>query len=462
VITIRQIRSEIPGMLRLAVPLAMAELGWILMHIVDIAMVGRLGADAIAAVSVGTAVFHVFAIVSEGLLLGLDALVSQQYGAGKLDECHRSLWAAIQFALPLSLVMIVLIWAAVPVLPIIGIAPAVTGLTGPFLRALAWSLPPLLLFFGLRRYLQAMHLVRIIPFALISANLVNFGFNYALIYGRFGLPAMGPEGSGWSTTISRTYMLGVLVLYTLAQNRKRNFRIGRFVWPLHGERIREIVKLGIPAAAQIGLEVGAFAASTLIAGRLGAVIVSGHQIAISMASLTFMVPLGIASATAVRVGNAVGRRDPEGANAAGWTGVGVSAAFMSMAAVVFWTLPHPIASIFTRDPQVLSLAVSLLLIAAVFQFFDGVQVTAIGALRGSGDTRTAMLTNIVGWWVVGLPLGAYLCFVRGWGAKGIWIGLCTGLILIGCILAVAWRRRVHWMRMATAEELQEPTAPELI
>lgn len=461
-ITIGQIRSEIPGMLRLAVPLAMAELGWILMHIVDIAMVGRLGADSIAAVSVGTAVFHVFAIVSEGLLLGLDALVSQQYGAGKLDECHRSLWAAIQFAVPLSVVMVVLIWATVPVLPIIGIAPAVTTLSGPFLRALAWSLPPLLLFFGLRRYLQAMHLVRIIPFALISANLVNFGFNYALIYGHFGLPAMGPEGSGWSTTISRTYMLGVLVLYTLVQNHKRNFRISRFVWPVHAERIREIVKLGLPAAAQIGLEVGAFAASTLIAGRLGAIIVSGHQIAISMASLTFMVPLGIASATAVRVGNAMGRRDPEGANAAGWTGVGVSAAFMTMAAIVFWTLPRPIASIFTRDPQVLSLAVSLLLIAAVFQFFDGVQVTAIGALRGSGDTRTAMLTNLVGWWVVGLPLGAYLCFVRGWGAKGIWIGLCTGLILIGCILAVAWRRRVHWMRTATAEELEESAAPELI
>ncbi len=194
-----------------------------------------------------------------------------------------------------------------------------------------------------------------------------------------------------------------------------------------------IVRLGAPAAAQIGLEVGVFSASTLIAGRLGAVAVSGHQIALIMASLTFMVPLGVAQATSVRVGNAIGRRDAEAAYVSGWSGVALSASFMSCSAIVLWTLPLPIVHIFTYDPEVAKVGVSLLAIAAVFQFFDGVQVTAIGALRGSGNTRIAMITDLVGWWLIGLPLGAWLCFGRGWGVRGLWIGLSAGLISIGCV-----------------------------
>jgi len=183
-----------------------------------------------------------------------------------------------------------------------------------------------------------------------------------------------------------------------------------------------------------------------VAGRLGAVAVSGHQIALVMASLTFMVPLGVAQATSVRVGNAIGRRDAEAANVSGWSGVLLSASFMSCSAVMLWTMPLPIVHIFTYDPEVVKVGVSLLAIAAVFQFFDGVQVTAIGALRGSGNTRIAMITDLVGWWLIGLPLGAWLCFGRGWGVRGLWFGLSAGLISIGCVLAVAWRRRVQWLR----------------
>jgi MATE family multidrug resistance protein len=165
-----------------------------------------------------------------------------------------------------------------------------------------------------------------------------------------------------------------------------------------------------------------------------------------MASLTFMVPLGVAQATSVRVGNAIGRRDAEAANVSGWSGVLLSASFMSCSAVMLWTMPLPIVHIFTYDPEVVKVGVSLLAIAAVFQFFDGVQVTAIGALRGSGNTHIAMITDLVGFWLIGLPLGAWLCFGRGWGVRGLWFGLSAGLISIGCVLAVAWRRRVQWLR----------------
>lgn len=446
-------------MLRLAIPLVVAEIGWILMQFVDLAMIGRTGATSIAAVSVGNAVFIMFAIIGEGMFLGLDALISQRYGAGRLDDCHRTLFAALQLTVPLTALMMALIWVSIYMLPVIGIPAEVCALAGPYLHAVSWSLLPLLGFFAVRRYLQAMQMVRILPFALISANLVNFAGNYVLIYGHFGFTALGAEGSGWSTTIARIYMFAVLGGYTLWQARRKNFRYSRFVGPFYRDVIRDIVRLGAPAAAQIALEVAVFSASTLTAGKLGPVIVSGHQIALSMASFTFMIPLGMASATAVRVGHAIGRGDADAANVSGWTGVAISASFMTCAALVFWTVPNLLVEIFTNDAHVTSVAISLLYIAAAFQFFDGVQVTAIGALRGSGDTRTAMFTNIVGWWIVGLPLGAWLCFRAGWGVKGIWAGLCTGLILIGCTLAVAWRRRIH--KLKTSPQALAAAQPEV-
>jgi len=441
-------------MLRLAVPIVIAEVGWIIMSLVDLAMIGRVGPDAIAAVSIGSAIFHVFAIVAEGLFLGLDTLVSQAYGGGRLDDCHRSMFAGVHFSLPFSLLLIVMVWATVPLVPLVGIGPAVSEQVGHFLVAMSWGFPALLCFFVLRRYLQAIHLVKIIPFALISANLVNLLGNYVLIYGKWGLPAMGAQGSGLSTSIARYYMLAVLVAYLVWQNRKQHFHLGRFAWGIERRLISTMVRLGLPAAGQIALEVGVFSASTLIAGRLGAIVVSGHQIALSMASFTFMATVGLSSATAVRVGNAVGRNDADGANAAGWTGVALSAVFMLTAAFVFWTIPEYLVAGFTNDPNVAAVGIALLSIAAVFQFFDGLQVTVIGALRGSGDTRTPMLINILGWWMFGLPLGTYLCFSRGWGARGIWTGLCAGLILIGTLLAVAWRSRVRRLR---EQAVQVPT-----
>ncbi len=232
--------------------------------------------------------------------------------------------------------------------------------------------------------------------------------------------------------------------------RREGWHVLCYAGKIYGERIRQIVRLGGPAAVQIALEVAVFSGSTLAAGKLGAVAVSGHQIALIMASMTFMVPLGVAQATSVRVGNAVGRRDAHAAGVSGWSGLALSAAFMSCSAVVLWSFPTPIAHIFTRDPEVVRMGVSLLAIAAVFQFFDGVQVTAIGALRGSGNTRIAMLADLLGWWLIGMPLGVWLCFGAGWGVRGLWFGLSAGLITIGCMLGVAWSRRVRWLHRTLA------------
>jgi MATE family multidrug resistance protein len=452
-IRLDQVRREMPALLRLAIPIALGEVGWMAMNFVDVAMIGRAGAAPLAAVSLGSALFIIFAIICEGVLMGSDSLISQEHGAGRPEECFRYLWAGVQLALPISVVGAVLAGLSWRLLGPIGIAPEIVGQTRGFLWAMACGLPPLLAFVAMRVFLQGIHRVKVIAFAMLSANLVNFLGDYALIYGHWGAPTLGATGSGIATTVARTYMMAVLLAYLAWVSRGRGWQLARYARQFYPERIRRIVRLGAPAAAQIALEVAAFSASTLVAGRLGAVAVGGHQIALTLASLTFMMPLGVAQATSVRVGYAIGRRDAEAAGTSGWSGILLSASLMSCAAVVLWTLPLPIAHIFTREPEVVAIGVRLLAIAAVFQFFDGVQVTAIGALRGSGNTRIAMLADFVGWYVLGLPLGAWLCFGMGWGVRGLWYGLSAGLISIACVLAVAWRFRVRAIEREMAAAL---------
>jgi MATE family multidrug resistance protein len=378
-------------------------------------------------------------------MLGLDTLVARAYGGRRLMDCHHSLVSAVYFSLPLAPVLMLLVWCWVPFLARFGIHPSVLREAVPYLMAILWSTFPLLLYFALRRYLQAMNRVTPIMFALVTANLVNVAGNWILVYGHFGAPAMGAEGSGWATCISRIYMVLVLVVYLFYDAARR--RTGLFDVPLaiDCKRIGELVHLGLPAATQISLEVGVFAAATALIGTLDPLSLAAHQIALTTASFTYMVPLGISSAAAVRVGQALGRGDVHAAGRAGWTAMGLGAAFMTAAGVVLVIAPQYVAGVFTNDRAVIRTAVSLLAIAAAFQLFDGLQTVATGALRGTGDTRTPMLCHLLLYWLLGLPLGYVLCFVLGWGAVGLWIGLCVALILIGSVLLAVWTRKVHAM-----------------
>lgn len=429
-------------MLRLAGPIVLAELGWMSMGIVDTMMVGRLpnSAEAIGAVSLGSILFISVGIFGTGIMLGLDTLVSRSFGAGEVEDCHHSLLNGVYLSLGIAPILMGIVWLWPVLLQGFGIEPAVLRLASLYLQALNWSTFPLLLYFVFRRYLQAMNQAAPVMFALISANLVNLAFDWILIYGHFGARAMGAVGSGWATCISRIYMAGVLMLYILYYDHRHKTGLRTISGRPNLVRIRHLVNLGFPAGAQLAFEVAVFAAATALIGKLGAVPLASNQIALNTASFTYMVPLGIGSAAAVRVGQALGRGDYSGANRAGWTAISLGAGFMSCMAVAFWTVPGSIARIFTPDPAVIHAAVRLLFVAAFFQLFDGLQAVATGALRGTGDTRTPMLCHLIGYWVVGLPLGYILCFHFGWGAAGMWSGLCVALILIGLALLLAWRR----------------------
>jgi MATE family, multidrug efflux pump len=357
---------------------------------------------------------------------------------------------------------LLLLWA----LPSLGFHPEMFGLLRSYFAVILWSTPFLIAFAALRRYLQGMHIVAPIMFALVSANVMNAAANWVLIHGHYGFPQMGVAGSACATLISRIYMLSVLIVavwwYDDAKGGDKLWDLPKAINPV---RLRVLLLLGLPAASQVTAEVGVFALATALAGTLDPISSASHQIALNLAGVAFMIPLGLGSAGAVKVGHAVGAGDPERAAASGWMAITLGAAFMIASGSLFFAVPHVLIGLFTTDPAVLSVGTSLLRLAAVFQLFDGIQGVITGTLRGIGDTRTPMVVNLAAHWLLGLPVSYTLCFVLGWGVWGLWIGLSLGLIVTGVILLYVWTikiRQYSAVARATADMLaMYPQAPNL-
>jgi MATE family multidrug resistance protein len=428
-------KADIRAMLRIAIPLALAELGWMFMSVVDTVMVGGLrnSAVAIGAASVGSALYYVFAIFGTGLMSGLDTLVSQAFGAGRPADGWRSLGSGLLLAALAAPLLCAAVLLSIPALAAMKVNSEVRVEAEKFVRVLVWSLPLLLFYSVFRRYLQGLHDVRPVTFALITANLVNVAGNWVLIYGHLGMPAMGVPGSALSTVIARFYL--VIVLFAAVALRDpaalRGMRADM-------ARLRELFRLGLPAGITIALEVGVFNTSSLVIGKLDPESLAAHTITLNAAAVSYMVPLGIASAAAVMVGREVGAGIPAGAKRAGWTAVGLGLVWALIAATGFVLFSGPITRVYTQDAGVARVAATLFTIAALFQICDGLQTITTGALRGKGDTTTAMVWNLVCYWVIGFPIGYWLCFGFGWGAAGIWTGLCLALTLIGIGLTIRW------------------------
>ena len=373
-------------MLTLALPLILAEVGWMSMGIVDTIMVGHMAnpALAISAAALGQVLYNTIAFGIAGVLLGLDTYLAQSHGAGRFDEANRWLIHGLFLAAGLALTLILIVVCAPALMLRLPIEHDVLTGSIAFLRALNWGTPALFLYFTLRRYLQAFNHVRPIAVALVTANLINVIGDWLLIFGHtwgpIHIPALGVTGAGLATSVSRCYLALFLVIALWRIERRHRYGLSSMVHHFEPARIRRLALLGAPAGGQIFVEIAIFGMVTFLIGTIGPLPLAGHEIALNCASFTFMVPFAISAAAAVRVGQALGRKAPHEAASAGWAAIVLGAGAMACFSAIYFLFPHLIASSFTEDRAVIAATIPLLLVAAIFQFFDGLQITATGAL----------------------------------------------------------------------------------
>jgi MATE family multidrug resistance protein len=424
-------------MLRLASPVVVIQLGMMSMGVVDTVMVGHLSTEALAAVALGNLYFFGFAVFGMGTLMVLDPVVAQAVGARDEPAIARGIQRGVLLACLLTMPAAVLLLLAKPLLGLAQQPPEILPLAVAYSVRMAPGVLPFYLFVVFRQSLQAMRHTAPILMAIVLANLLNGLLNWILIFGHLGAPAMGVAGSAWATTASRWLLVIGLLTVSWVHLRSYLRPVHPEIW--HLAPLGRMLRLGLPIGSQFVLEFGAFAFVALMMGWLGTRQMAGHQVAINLASLTFMVPLGVSDAASVLVGHAVGRGDPAGARGAARAALLCGASFMAMTGLLFLTLPVPLARLYSQDPGVIAVAVLLIRVAGVFQVFDGLQAVAGGVLRGLGQTRVAMTGNLLGYWVIGLPVSYYLCFIAGWGPVGLWWGLVLGLGLVAAFLLIRVR-----------------------
>ena len=432
-------RADFAALLRLAGPLVLIQVGTMLMGVVDTVMVGRVSPAALASVALGNMYFFAVSIFGMGVLFALDPIIAQALGAREELAVRRGLQRGLVLALVLTVPITLVLLTVEPVLALVNQPPDVIPDAAGYVHTNALSVWPFYVFVVLRQTLQAHHRVLPIGLTIVAANLVNVLLNYLWVYGNFGFPALGVIGSAWATTVSRWLMAAMLL--GLGWKTLKPYLTHVAPNLLDVMPLWRMLKLGLPIGAQMMLEGGAFNIMALLMGWLGVVQVAAHQIALNLASLTFMVPLGVSSAAAVIVGHAVGRGDADGVRRSTLASLAVGAGFMVCTAVLFISAPALLAEVYSPDPAVIALAAVLLPIAGVFQVFDGLQVVAIGLLRGLGDTRTPMLVNIVGFWCIGVPVSLWLGFGVDYGAEGLWWGLVVGLVVVAAFLIVRISQR---------------------
>jgi MATE family multidrug resistance protein len=430
--------SPLRRVLDLALPSVISEVASHGMGLVDTVMVGRLGARPLAAVALGNSLFFPLFLLGLGVLMALDTLIAQAHGAGQEEEAGALLGQGLWLSLALSLPLCLGFSQVHPLLLALGQDPEIARPASAYLGALAWGVPPFLAFTCFRSFFYGLGDTRRVMIVTLLANGVNALANYCLLYGKLGFPTLGVAGLGYATAFSRLFMLLCLVAFA----REPRFEVCR---PRLGSpdltKLRSILSLGIPIGALIFFEVGGFSAAALLAGWLGELPLAAHQVVLTLASSTFMVPLGLSIAAAIAVGQEVGRGDPEAARHLGKISLGLAGAFMTCSALAFMISPIPLVRCITDVPAVVAMAVSVLPIVAFFQIFDGMQCVSSGCLRGSGDTRTPMICNLLSFWAVGLPLGYQLAFHLGWGLQGLWLGLATTLTLTGSLLTWIFLRK---------------------
>lgn len=443
------IKHEAAAVVRLATPVVMVQVGMMLMGVVDAMMLGRHSELALAAGALGNSVGFGLTSFPMGILMALDPLVAQAYGAGRHGRVGRHLKRGLILAMALSIPLSLAMWRTEEALRFVGQRPEIIADGAAYIRTLIYGNLPFLLFIVLRQTLQAMSLVRPAAVVIVVANVFNVFANYALIFGNFGMPALGVQGSAYATSMSRWVMfLGLLVA---AWRMLRPYLAGAWRPAMALPFYWQTLRIGVPIGVQTSLEMWLFMTIALMMGNLGARELAAHQIALSLAALSFMIPLGISGAAATRVGNAIGKNDPHAARRAAGVCLTLGAAVMSTSALTFWLTPGFLSRLFTNEAGVIAVAVTLLPIAAAFQIFDGLQVVSLGALRGAADTRFPALIALVGFWLLGLPLAAYLGYQTSLGPRGLWWGITLGLSSVAILLLFRLRFRFASPLVAVAD-----------
>jgi MATE family multidrug resistance protein len=436
----RPTSTDLRDMLRLALPVAAVQLGIMAMGVVDTIMVGHLSPAALASAALGNLYFFIAGIFGQGTLMALDPVVSQAVGANDEAAIARAVQRGLVLALALTVASCLMFLPVRWVLTALGQPPEVIPDAATYVYVAIPGVFPFYAFVVFRQSLQALHRVAAVLWTVLIANLLNVALNWVFIYGNLGSRPMGVGGSSLATSISRWAM--ALLLLSLAGReilpRLRPWR------PETGAiaPLLRMLQIGLPIGVQYLLEYGAFAAAALLMGVLGTTQIAAHQIAINLASFTFMVPLGISTATAVLVGHAIGAGDESRARRAAISGIIAGTAFMTLSGTAFILIPTLFARVYTSDATVIGLAVMLIPIAGVFQVFDGIQAVAAGVLRGIGDTHAPAIINVVGFWLIGLPVSWFLAFRSGGGAVGLWWGIVVGLGAVALILLARVRVRL--------------------
>ena len=452
--------SELGLTARLGTPLALGELGWMSTYIVDAIMVGRMHNSAlgIASSSLGNSIFSAFVFCAIGLLYGLDALVSQAFGRGDQEDGLFSLIQSLFVVALCAPVVMVATLLAPLVLTRLHVDPIMVGETTHYLHALVWSALPLLLYMGVRHYLQAVDRPGWVMISLLTANLVNLGGDWVLIYGHLGFRAMGIAGSGWATVLTRVYMLLLLMISLGLSLRGAPVKLGPRAFRPSAPRLRMLLKLGWPVGVQSLGELSLATFSTVITSKLGTTLLAAHQVVLDLNAFVAMVPIGIAAATAVRTGQGIGLRGPAQIRRAGYAGVLIIVGCMVVAALSFFLAPRSWARIYTTDPLVIAAAVPIFAICACNQVFDGSQVVLAGALRGMGETRIPFFASFGCNWLIGVPVEMLLVWKLHMGLPGVWLSGSVALVPLFIIMVTTWIKRTHQFQSAIRQPYSAPSA----
>ncbi len=437
----RSYKEEIKKTLNLAYPVIIGQLGFIMMGVVDSIMVGSIGAVPLAAASVGNSLFILIFIIGLGISIAVTPLVAIAVGGRRYEECGILFRQSLLINLSAGFIIALIIFTASGMLIYIDQPPEVVKLAQSYSKLLGISAIPSMIFSSYKQFIEGFSVMRPAMVVVLLANLVNALFNWLLIFGKMGFPQLGLDGAGWATFASRVFMALVIMIYVMRASDFKEYDVTFYFKSINTKIIKKILALGLPSGMQYFFEIGAFSFAVVMVGWLGTYQLAAHQIAINLASISFMCALGVSAAGSIRVGNAVGKKDIQETRKAGFTAIVVSASIMGTFGIMFIILRNFLPALYIDNPQVISFASSILIIAALFQISDGVQAVGIGVLRGLTDVKGPTIITFIAYWILALPIGYVLGFTFGYGIVGVWIGLSLGLTMSAVLLTLRFNKK---------------------